>query len=148
MKLSLMKILFISAIFIAFFNVGNCEEEFAKKYDKDLTEIQQEISKKLNAPGDILYVKFPDKSVWVKGYGLSCLDKEKHESIDVKMKFRIASVTKTFIGTSVLQLVKQDKFTLNDTIEKLIPRLIEYGNLITVRMLLNHSSSIHLLCNK
>ncbi|MDD2466455.1 MAG: serine hydrolase [Desulfobulbus sp.] len=127
---------------LAFFQTGECKLDYAKVYSDELTKIQKEISKELNAPGDVLYVKFPDGSVWVKAFGLAELGNIKNNSVNLNMQFRIASVTKTFIGTAILQLVKNNKFKLDDSMSVLFPGLIKYENLITVRMLLNHSSGI------
>ncbi len=127
---------------LAFFQTGECKLDYANIYSDELTKIQEEISKKLNAPGDILYIKFQDGSTWVQAFGLQKLGNKNEKIINVNMQFRIASVTKTFIGTAILQLVKNNKFKLDDRLEYLLPGIIKKGNLITVRMLLNHSSGL------
>lgn len=54
---------------------------------------------------------------------------------------RIGSVTKTFIGTLVLQLAEQGLVDLDDTVDQWFEG-VAYGDRITVRMLLNMSSGI------
>ena len=56
--------------------------------------------------------------------------------------FRIASITKTYTGTLVLQLVDEGKLTLDDTIDKYVSGIPD-GDKITMRMLLNHTSGIY-----
>lgn len=59
---------------------------------------------------------------------------------------RIGSVTKTFIATVMLQLVAEDRLSLNDTVERWLPGVVRgHGNdgtKITVRQLLQHTSGL------
>ncbi|WP_380282590.1 serine hydrolase domain-containing protein [Kitasatospora purpeofusca] len=57
-------------------------------------------------------------------------------------RFRIASVTKTFVATVVLQLVGEGRFGLDDSVESLLPGAVPGGGSITVRQLLNHTSGL------
>jgi len=56
-------------------------------------------------------------------------------------KVRIASITKTFVATVILQLVDKGVLDLDETIEKYLPQ-VPNGNAITIRQLLNHTSGI------
>ncbi|MFJ8230470.1 serine hydrolase domain-containing protein [Streptomyces sp. NPDC094448] len=60
--------------------------------------------------------------------------------------FRVASITKTFVATVLLQLEEEGKLSLDDTVEKWLPGLVRGngndGRKITVRQLLNHTSGI------
>lgn len=61
-------------------------------------------------------------------------------------RFRIASATKTFVSTVVLQLVGEGRLSLDDTVEELLPGVVSGngndGSRITVRQLLNHTSGL------
>jgi D-alanyl-D-alanine carboxypeptidase len=57
-------------------------------------------------------------------------------------RFRVASITKTFVATVVLQLVAEGKLHLDDTVERWLPRLVPNGEAITIRELLNHTSGL------
>ncbi|MFF7456552.1 serine hydrolase [Kitasatospora sp. NPDC008115] len=57
-------------------------------------------------------------------------------------RFRIASVTKTFVATVVLQLVGEGRLGLDDSVESLLPGAVPGGAAITVRHLLNHTSGL------
>lgn len=57
-------------------------------------------------------------------------------------RFRIASVTKTFIATVVLRLVAEGRASLDDTLEHHLPGLVPGGERITLRNLLQHTSGI------
>ncbi|TMM31714.1 MAG: beta-lactamase family protein [Actinobacteria bacterium] len=57
---------------------------------------------------------------------------------------RIGSITKTFVATTVLQLVGEHRVDLDAPIARYLPDVVpgELGRRVTVRMLLNHTSGI------
>ncbi|MFF8959320.1 serine hydrolase domain-containing protein [Streptomyces sp. NPDC014894] len=61
-------------------------------------------------------------------------------------RFRIASITKTFVATVLLQLEAEGRLDLDDKVEKHLPGVVagngNDGGRITVRQLLNHTSGI------
>src|SRR3954470_22009929 len=57
-------------------------------------------------------------------------------------RFRVGSVTKSFVATVALQLVGEGRLRLDDTVDRWLPRLVPNGDGITVRMLLNHTSGL------
>ncbi|MEU8689559.1 serine hydrolase domain-containing protein [Streptomyces sp. NPDC048665] len=62
-------------------------------------------------------------------------------------RYRVASITKTFVATVLLQLEAEGRLSLDDTVETWLPGLVRGngndGSRITVRRLLNHTSGIH-----
>ncbi|RFM28334.1 serine hydrolase domain-containing protein [Deminuibacter soli] len=54
--------------------------------------------------------------------------------------FHLASVSKTFTGTTVLRLWEQGRLSLDDSVQRFIPQLPYHG--ITIRMLLSHRSGL------
>ncbi|MDP9791728.1 D-alanyl-D-alanine carboxypeptidase [Catenuloplanes nepalensis] len=56
-------------------------------------------------------------------------------------RHRIGSVTKTFVSTTVLQLVGERRLSLDTSVDRLLPRF-DLDPKITVRQLLNHTSGI------
>ncbi|MER6912746.1 serine hydrolase domain-containing protein [Streptomyces sp. NPDC000594] len=61
--------------------------------------------------------------------------------------FRAASITKTFVATVVLQLAAEGRLSLDDTVERWLPGVVDGngndGSRITLRHLLQHTSGIH-----
>jgi D-alanyl-D-alanine carboxypeptidase len=55
----------------------------------------------------------------------------------------VASITKPFVATVVLELVAEGKLTLDDTVEKWRPGLVPNGGALTIRELLNHTSGLY-----
>jgi D-alanyl-D-alanine carboxypeptidase len=56
--------------------------------------------------------------------------------------FKIASLTKTYTATLVLQLVGEGKLNLDDTLQQRLPGVVPNGDKITIRQLLNHTSGL------
>jgi D-alanyl-D-alanine carboxypeptidase len=57
-------------------------------------------------------------------------------------RFRVGSITKTFVATVVLQLVQEGRLRLDDSVERWLPGLVPNGRRMSVAMLLNHTSGI------
>jgi D-alanyl-D-alanine carboxypeptidase len=57
-------------------------------------------------------------------------------------RFGIASTTKTFTATVVLQLVGEGRLSLDDSLERWLPGEVSEGRQIKIRHLLNHTSGL------
>jgi CubicO group peptidase (beta-lactamase class C family) len=86
-----------------------------------------------------------DQIIWSKGYGSYDVSKEKHATIDTI--YILASVTKTVVGTALMQLYEQGLFDLDDDVNLYLPFELRNPNFpeepITIRMLLSHTSSLN-----
>ncbi|MFF3847795.1 serine hydrolase domain-containing protein [Streptomyces sp. NPDC002328] len=62
-------------------------------------------------------------------------------------RYRIGSITKTFVATVLLQLQAEGRLDLDDSVERWLPGVVRGnghdGRKISVRQLLNHTSGIH-----
>lgn len=58
-------------------------------------------------------------------------------------RFRIGSITKTFVSTVVLQLVGEGEVDLDAPVQRYLPGLLPHGDRITVRNLLQHTSGLY-----
>ena len=58
-------------------------------------------------------------------------------------RFRVGSLTKTYVSTVVLQLVAEHRLRLTDPVRRYLPRLLTGKPRITVRELLNHTSGVY-----
>ena len=63
--------------------------------------------------------------------------------VPVHGRFRVGSITKTFVATVVLQLVGEGRLRLDDPVERWLPGVVPDGHRITVRQLLNHTSGFY-----
>jgi CubicO group peptidase (beta-lactamase class C family) len=83
------------------------------------------------------------KVVFAKGYGLADVDRNRPNTPETK--FKIGSITKQFTAMLVTQLVEEGRIRLENTISDFIPEFpADIGKVITVEMLLNHSSGLRL----
>jgi D-alanyl-D-alanine carboxypeptidase len=96
--------------------------------------------KALRVPGAVVFVQVPGKGTWQATLGTANLD------IDTPMRldghFRVGSITKTFTGTVILQLVDERKLGLDDPVAKYQPDAPNGAN-ITIRDLLNMTSGLY-----
>jgi D-alanyl-D-alanine carboxypeptidase len=58
-------------------------------------------------------------------------------------RFRIASITKTFVATVALQLAAEGRLRLADPVDRWVPGLVPEGRSITLRELLDHTSGLY-----
>jgi D-alanyl-D-alanine carboxypeptidase len=65
-----------------------------------------------------------------------------HVPLEAHDRFRVGSITKTFVAVVVLQLVGEHRLALGDTFERWVPGLVPDGGRITVRQLLAHTSGL------
>jgi D-alanyl-D-alanine carboxypeptidase len=86
------------------------------------------------APGAIAFAREGNRTIRVtSGYG----NLKTRTPIRATDRFRVGSVTKTFVATVVLQLAAEGKLRLHDTVEQWLPGLVPNGENITIRLLLN-----------
>ena len=97
----------------------------------------------LGYPGILAQISKGGKT-W--SYTAGVADVRTKKPMKADFRFRIGSVTKTFIATVLLQLSGENRLNLDDSIEKWLPGVIQGngydGNQITIRQILNHTSGI------
>jgi CubicO group peptidase (beta-lactamase class C family) len=97
-------------------------------------------------PGAAVGVVHGDELVWSAGIGFA--DVAKGRPTDAKTLHRIASITKTFTATLVMQLRDEGRLTLDDPAVTYLPELkkarSEFGAVesLTIRRLLSHESGL------
>ena len=91
-------------------------------------------------PGITAAVQLSDGSTW-KGVSGAARLPPNHIPATPDTPFLIASVTKTFVASTVLELVHDGKLSLRDPLSKWMPNF-DRADRITVRMLLAHTSGI------
>lgn len=94
-------------------------------------------------PGVTLTAK-DGRRTWSTTAGVGNLRTHAPRSADDR--YRVGSITKTFVSTVVLQLEAEGRLSLDDTVEKWLPGVVHGnghdGSRITLRQLLNHTSGI------
>ncbi len=93
-----------------------------------------------DSPGCAVSVSRDSETLFEKGYGMSNLEYD--VPITPQSIFHVASMSKEFTALSVVLLVEQRRLSLDDDVRKYIPELPDYGQRITLRQLLHHTSGI------
>jgi len=91
-------------------------------------------------PGALVGVWYPGRGTWLHATGIGDLATATWMTVDDHV--RIASITKTFVATVILQLVDEGKLGLDDLLESLIPG-IPNGTEITLRQVLGMDAGIY-----
>jgi D-alanyl-D-alanine carboxypeptidase len=92
------------------------------------------------APGALVIVRTPTR---VRRAARGVSSRDPRVPLRATARFRIASVTKPFVATVVLEVVGERKLSLDDSVEHWLPGLVPNGSDITIRELLNHTSGIY-----
>jgi D-alanyl-D-alanine carboxypeptidase len=104
-------------------------------------ELQQALDEVVaaGAPGALVLVRAEERTVRLaSGYG----NLKPKTPLRIRDRFRVGSVTKTFVATVVLQLVDEGKLALDNTVERWLPGLVSNGRAMTLRQLLNMTSGL------
>lgn len=120
-----------------------------KKNDKvpvNIAELNQKIDSLValqfveGMPGGVIALLSDGKVLTKRNYGL--MDASQNLKNDENTLFDIASVSKQFTAFAILKLESEGKLKLDDKISKYLPDLPGYGNEISIRQLLQHTSGI------
>jgi len=96
-------------------------------------------------PGIALGIVYDQELIYSKGFGLS--DLKSNKPVSDKTLFRIASISKLFMSTAIMQLRDEGKLQLDEPIKKYlkwfqIKNSFQDGPEVTIRQILTHSSGL------
>ncbi len=117
--------------------------EIKKRIIKDLDRIIIEYINGEFVPGLSVGVVYNDEVIYTKGFGVKNVDTK--EPIDENSIFHMASVSKTFVATGIMQLVQQGKIYLDKYLIEYLPYFKlkdDRYKKITIRQLLTHISGM------
>ena len=93
-----------------------------------------------DSPGAALAVTRDGEIIYKQGYGTANLEYD--IPITTGTIFDIASVSKQFAGFAIATLLHEGKLSLDDDIRMYLPDVPDFGNRITIRHLLHHTSGL------
>src|SRR5471032_1997772 len=105
----------------------NVDALFAKWNNKD-------------SPGCAVAVIEDGKVIYERGFGMA--DLEHDAPILPTTPFHVASMSKQFTAFAIHLLAQDGKLSLDDDIRKYLPELHDFGQAITIRHLLHHTSGL------
>ena len=140
MKIS-KRVLFAVLLF-AFAPAARAQQD-GKLLESRLEPIIQKTMSENHVPGLAIGVVKNGRLIYAKGFGVARLGESR--AITPASLFHMASVTKLFVATAVMQLVEQGRVELDAPVVKYLPYFKlnddRYAT-ITVRQMLNHTSAI------
>jgi len=107
------------------------------KGDKWIADFVQNLHKKSGFNGNMLVAR-KGKILYQKAIGWA--DYLHRDSLKISSEFELASITKTFTGVAIMQLVEAGKLKLTDDVKKFYPDFPYDG--ITISLLLSHRSGM------
>src|SRR4051794_9237228 len=114
------------------------EAAFTRQQQADFRRVIDREKRQDDYPGIVAGVWSPSgRFVYAKGIART----RNSRVLDRADVFRLGSITKTMTATLVLHLVQRHRLELDDPLGSFVPG-IPYGNRITIRELLNHTSGV------
>jgi CubicO group peptidase (beta-lactamase class C family) len=93
-----------------------------------------------DSPGASIAIIQNGKIIYSQGYGAANLEYSVPNS--PATVFPLASVSKQFTAFAIYLLVQDGKLSLDDDVRKYLPKLHDFGKVITIRQLLHHTSGV------
>lgn len=125
-------------LFLPLTLVANAQSE---KADAAIASIMNEFS----VTGLSVAVVKKNKIIYSKSFGYQ--NKETKKPLSSDHLFRIASISKSFSATAIMQLVEKGKISLDDDVSDLVGFRVRHpkypDKIITLRLLLSHRSSLN-----
>jgi CubicO group peptidase (beta-lactamase class C family) len=95
---------------------------------------------KADSPGCAVAVVHRGNVLHQRGYGRAHLEWD--APITSSTVFHVASVSKPFTALAVALLAEEGKLSLDDDVRKYVPELPDYGRVVTLKHLLQHTSGL------
>src|SRR5262245_6718696 len=93
-----------------------------------------------DSPGCAIAVVRDGRIVYERGYGMAAV--EQNVPITPNTVFHVGSMAKQFTAFGALLLEAEGKLTLDDDVRKYVPEVPDFGDAITLRHLLHHTSGL------
>lgn len=144
LKKSALTIMLCAAVFSNLKAQASNEQQKPSK-EEQAQEAVQRIINDTKAIGLSVAVVKDGKIIYAKAFGYK--NREKNEQLSESDIFRIASISKSFTATAIMQLVAKGKISLDQDVSTILGfpvRNPKYPNdVITIKRLLSHTSSLN-----
>jgi CubicO group peptidase (beta-lactamase class C family) len=144
----------VTAILI-FIGMSNCgignehpreyiiEGEIGENLDREFSPLVQNVIETHELPGLAIGVVVNNQIVYAKGFGFTNVDAQ--EPMSITTVFHMASISKPFVATALMQLVNQDEIQLDAPVTTYLPYFKLDGDGyrdITIQQMLSHVSGM------
>src|SRR5688572_1413721 len=147
-KTMLRRCIFFWTVSLLWLTIISCSttNRAAKTGSYDFQEIETFLQSLIDTggiPGIAIAITSGEDLVYSKGFGVTST--ETKEKLEPQHIFHVASVSKTFTATAVMQLYEKSKIDINKTLVTYLPYFKlddERYKLITIKQMLNHTSGM------
>ena len=94
----------------------------------------------VDSPGAVVGIFKAGRIIYARGYGVANLDYG--IPLVPQSVLRIGSISKQFVAMCIAILAEQEKLSFDEDIRTYLPEMPDYGEPITIRHLLHHTSGI------
>lgn len=137
----LLRFLFVAVLLIAFVIGDPLSPAWADASGGSIEDRVNRSWERSNVPGMVAVVVHDDRIVWSGGVGMA----SDGTAMSADSVVQVASLTKSFTATAVLELVEDGRTGLDQSVTAQLPELVlddRRADQITVRQLLNHTSGL------
>ncbi|RNC86370.1 MAG: class A beta-lactamase-related serine hydrolase [Winogradskyella sp.] len=127
----------ILSLFLVVFLSCSEDKKLTNNHEEQFTSELTELRDYFKIPGLAVSIDKNGENVYRNYFGVA--DIEQSTELDATTLFPIASITKVFSGVLIMKLVDQHKLSLDDPINKFLPKPI-LGDSILVKHVLSHTS--------
>lgn len=130
----------VAGVGVVFTLTGSLAAHAAADPGVDRSAVQQAMAELVAAGATGVQVRIQDRAgTWTGSAGVA--ERDRPEGVSADGRFRVGSITKTFVATVLLQLVAEGRVRLDDPISMHLPQF-GLDPRITVRMILQHTSGL------
>ncbi|ARV08270.1 hypothetical protein BTO05_00930 [Winogradskyella sp. PC-19] len=130
---------YILSLFIVLIHVLNSYGQISQKQLQKIDSLFTSWNAS-NHPGGSVLVSKDEKTIFSKSYGLANIEYNIPNTNNTL--FNIGSISKQFTAMGIVLLEEQNKLSFDDDIRKHISELPDFGEVITIRHLLHHTSGL------
>jgi CubicO group peptidase (beta-lactamase class C family) len=113
----------------------------AQTWQDTLAKIEKAFERyKPAIPGAQVTISRNGKILFSRAYGMA--DLEHGAALTTQSPTEAGSVSKQFTAAAILLLEQEGKLSLNDDVRKYIPELPDYGKIVTLRHMMQHTSGL------
>lgn len=130
----------ICILLIVFSFLGNSQIAISNQKSKDIDDYIKYIMEEQKIPGLALAITHKGKVLKKETYGLASI--EYNVPVTDSSTFWLASVSKHFTATAIMQLFEKGILGLDDKIHKHLPDAPDYWKGVTIKHLMTHTSGL------
>ena len=139
-KLKIFSVLFIFSIISCSNDTNEEGFEFGQNFDREKMDLFFSTIEEKNLGMGSISIFRNGQLDYQASFGKS--DISNNISATAQTKYRIASITKTFTASMIMQLIEENKLSLTTTLDTYFPELPN-SNIITIENLLRHRSGLY-----